>query len=86
MCQFFFQTKLHETACDHRAVATIATHCMASLSFPLLYEALPLNEISLVPLGKTKTFTATELVDDLKATAIKEKQRTKRHAKSGLLK
>ena len=67
-------------------MATIATHCMASLSFPLVYEALPLDEISLVPLGKTKTFTATELVNDLKANAIKEKQRTKRHAKSGILK
>ncbi|CAB3985689.1 leucine-rich repeat-containing 47-like [Paramuricea clavata] len=80
------QTKLHESACDHRAVATIATHCMTSLSFPLVYEALPVDEISLVPLGKNKTFTATELVNDLKATATKEKQRTKRQAKSGLLK
>ena len=80
------QTKLHETACDHRVVATIATHSMASVSFPLVYEALPLDEISLVPLGKSKLFTATELVNDLKAAAIKEKQRTKRQAKSGLLK
>ena len=81
-----FQTKLHETACDHRAVATIATHCLKALSFPLVYEALPLDEISMVPLGKQKLFTATELVNDLKMTAMKEKQRTKRQAKSGLLK
>jgi hypothetical protein len=59
---------------------------MTSVSFPLIYEALPLDEISLVPLGKSKAFTATELVNDLKATAVKEKQRTKRQAKSGLLK
>ncbi len=82
----YFQTKLHETGCDHRAAATIATHCMTSLSFPLVYKALPLDEISLVPLGKSKVSTATELVNDLKATATKEKQRTKRQAKSGLLK
>lgn len=85
MC-VIFQTKLHESACDHRAVATIATHSMALFSFPLVYEALPLDNISLIPLGKSKTVTATELVNELKATAIKEKQRTKRQAKSGLLK
>ena len=59
---------------------------MTSLLFPLTYEGLSLNEISLVPLGKSKSFTATELVQELKQTAIKEKQRTKRQAKSGLLK
>lgn len=67
-------------------MATIATHCLTSVQFPLTYEALPLTEVSLVPLGKQKVFTATELITELKTTALKEKQRTKRQPKSGLLK
>ena len=72
--------------CENRAAATIATHCMASLEFPLTYQVLPLDEISMLPLGKHKQMTGTEILADLKESASKEKQRTKRQPKSGLLK
>lgn len=81
------QTKLHESVCDQRTAATIATHDLASLAFPLEYEACPPGDIQLVPLGRHKELTAEQLITDLRAEAMKQKQKTKRNPfKSGLFK
>lgn len=84
---FNIQTKLHETVCDHRTLATIATHDVSSLVFPLEYEAVTPAEIQLVPLGRHKDITAEQLISDLRTEAMKQKQKTKRNPfKTGLYK
>ncbi|CDW53689.1 leucine rich repeat containing protein 47 [Trichuris trichiura] len=40
------QTKLHDTVCQKRVAGTIATHDLKLVQFPLLYTALPRDEIS----------------------------------------
>lgn len=81
------QTKLHETVCDHRTLATIATHDVSSLVFPLEYEAATPAVIQLMPLGRHKEITAKQLISDLRTEAMKQKQKTKRNPfKTGLYK
>lgn len=81
------QTKLHESVCDQRTLATIATHDLSSLVFPLEYEAVAPGEIELLPLGKHKEISAEQLITDLRTEALKQKQKTKRNPfKSGLYK
>lgn len=81
------QTKLHETVCDHRTLATIATHDVSSLVFPLEYEAVNPADIQLAPLGRHKEITAKQLISDLRTEAMKQKQKTKRNPfKTGLYK
>ena len=43
---FWFQTKLHDTVCQKRQAATIATHDLASVKAPLTYDAKPPAEIT----------------------------------------
>ncbi len=45
------QTKLHDTVCKRRRVATIATHDLSKLSLPLSYSCAPADAISILPLG-----------------------------------
>ena len=45
---FCFQTKLHDTVCQKRQVATIATHDLASIKTPLTYDAKPPAEIKVM--------------------------------------
>ncbi|XP_031566774.1 leucine-rich repeat-containing protein 47-like [Actinia tenebrosa] len=81
------QTKLHESICDQRTVATIATHDLSTLTLPLMYDAAAPTEINLVPLGRQKQMNAEEFVSVLKTEALKQKQKTKRNTlKSGLYK
>ncbi|KAL9957571.1 hypothetical protein ACROYT_G034490 [Oculina patagonica] len=81
------QTKLHESVCDHRTLATIATHDVSALVFPLEYEAVSPSDIQLVPLGRHKEITAEQLISDLRTEAMKQKQKTKRNPfKTGLYK
>ena len=82
-----YQTKLHESVCDQRTLATIATHDLSSLVFPLEYEAVAPGDIELLPLGKHKEISAEQLITDLRTEALKQKQKTKRNPfKSGLYK
>lgn len=84
---FDFQTKLHESLCDQRTQATIATHNLASLALPLVYDAGKPDEVHLMPLGRQKRMNAQELIATLKTEALKQKQQTKRNpSKSGLYK
>jgi len=79
------QTKLHENVCDMRTRATIATHNFPDLIFPLTYEALPVESIEIVPLGKEKV-SAAQLITNLKADRDNLKTQKKRAHKSGLYK
>ncbi|EDO43554.1 predicted protein [Nematostella vectensis] len=81
------QSQLHESLCDSRVLATIATHSLETLSLPLTYDAGKSEEVEILPLGRQKPVKAKELVDNLKAEAIKQKQKTKRNPlKTGLYK
>ncbi|KAJ7381910.1 RNA binding, partial [Desmophyllum pertusum] len=81
------QTKLHESVCDHRTLATIATHDASSLAFPLKYEASNPADIHLTPLGRHKEITAEQTHIRPQADAMKHKQKTKRNPfKTGLYK
>ena len=47
-CEFLyvtFQTKLHDTVCNKRQAATIATHDLQLIKSPLIYTALPPKDI-----------------------------------------
>lgn len=79
------QTKLHETVCDMRVRATIATHNFPDLIFPLTYEALPVSAIEIVPLNKGKC-SAAQMIESLKAERDNLKQQKKRQHKTGLYK
>lgn len=56
------QTTLHDTVCHKRKLVTIATHNMAALTPPLLYDARPLEDVSLTPLGYTQPTTAKDFM------------------------
>jgi len=79
------QTKLHESVCDMRTRATIATHNFPDLIFPLTYEALPVPSIEIVPLNKEKV-SAAQLIANLKAERDDLKAQKKRQHKTGLFK
>jgi len=80
------QTKFHETHCDMRTRATIATHDNDDLKFPLKYEALPLSAIQLLPLNKEEKVDAATLINNLKFERDNLKQQKKRQHKTGLYK
>ena len=48
--------------CHKRKLVTIATHNMAALTPPLLYDARPLEDVSLTPLGYTQPTTAKDFM------------------------
>jgi len=84
---FYLQTRIHESLCEQRTLATIATHNLASLTLPLVYDAAKPEDIHLEPLGRHKTMNAKDLIATLKTEALKQKQQTKRNPlKSGLYK
>ena len=53
---------LHDILCSKRKLATIATHNMAALTPPVLYDAQLLENVSLVPLGYSQPTTAKDFV------------------------
>lgn len=86
-CNSNSQTKIHEALCEQRTLATIATHNLASLTLPLVYDAAKPEDIYLEPLGRHKKMNAQELIATLKTEALKQKQQNKRNPlKSGLYK
>lgn len=75
-----FQTKLHDTVCKRRRIATIATHDLSRINPPLLLDCGPADSITVTPLGWSKTSTVQEYLDyledskpDKKAPAKKQK-------------
>ncbi|XP_075695611.1 leucine-rich repeat-containing protein 47 [Rhinoderma darwinii] len=77
------QTKLHEDLCDKRTLATIATHDLQRVKGPLLYDARPPKEFTIVPLNR-KEINAKELVRQLQFEAEEQRKQKKRQNVSGL--
>ena len=67
-----------------RTTATIATHNLSTLSFPLTYDAKTPDELRIIPLGKNEEVSALKLVNNLMEERDQEKQKKKRQQKSGL--
>lgn len=61
------QTTLHDTVCNRRRLATVATHNLAAITPPLSYSTRPPEEISLLPLGYSKEMTAKAFIALLEA-------------------
>lgn len=79
------QTKLHDTVCDKRNVATIATHDWAKLGTgDLVYTALPPNELTIKPLNRIQGMTGAQLFGKLKAEAENLRKEKKRNVYSGI--
>ncbi|XP_069598653.1 leucine-rich repeat-containing protein 47 [Ranitomeya imitator] len=77
------QTKLHEDMCDKRTLATIATHDLQRVKGPLLYDARPPKEFTIIPLNRKET-NAKELLRQLKFEAEEQRKQKKRQNVSGL--
>ncbi|XP_073512832.1 leucine-rich repeat-containing protein 47 [Phyllobates terribilis] len=77
------QTKLHEDMCDKRTLATIATHDLQLVKGPLLYDARPPKEFTIIPLNR-KEINAKELLRQLKFEAEEQRKQKKRQNVSGL--
>eukprot|EP00095_Tigriopus_kingsejongensis_P005509 snap_masked-scaffold1966_size23764-processed-gene-0.3 protein:Tk05509 transcript:snap_masked-scaffold1966_size23764-processed-gene-0.3-mRNA-1 annotation:"leucine-rich repeat-containing protein 47" len=79
------QTKLHETVCEKRMAATIATHDLAKISpGSLIYTARPPRSLKIKPLGQAKEVSATVLVNGLRAEAEAVRKEKKRNTISGI--
>ncbi|XP_065335566.1 leucine-rich repeat-containing protein 47-like [Cloeon dipterum] len=69
------QTRLHDTLCQKRQLATIATHDLSLFPpGPLHYVARPPHRIKLTPLGQDKELTAAEMFKNLQEEAEEEKR------------
>ncbi|KAN0027095.1 hypothetical protein ACTFIU_009777 [Dictyostelium citrinum] len=55
------QEKLHANICKKRALVSIGTHDLDTLSGPFYYKALAPKDIKFVPLSQTKEYNAEEL-------------------------
>ncbi|KAI1892581.1 hypothetical protein AGOR_G00135050 [Albula goreensis] len=77
------QIKLHDEICGKRTVATIATHDLQLLHWPLLYDARPPKSLKIVPLGR-KEMNAVDLIRQLHLEAEEQRKQKKRQNVSGL--
>jgi phenylalanyl-tRNA synthetase beta chain len=57
------QDKLHQNICRKRTLVAIGTHDLDTIAGPFSYEALPPQEINFVPLNKTESFRADQLLE-----------------------
>ncbi|XP_045503618.1 leucine-rich repeat-containing protein 47-like [Colias croceus] len=79
------QTKLHDTVCDKRNIATIATHDMAKIPpGDIVYTAKPPKHLKLIPLSRAKAFTGEQLFQQLQAEAESLRKEKKRNVYSGI--
>ncbi|KAJ9578384.1 hypothetical protein L9F63_005390, partial [Diploptera punctata] len=79
------QTKLHDSVCEKRIAATIATHDLASfVPGNLIYTAYPPNEVKIIPLGRCKQVTGLELFSNLQKEAENLRKEKKRNVYSGI--
>ncbi|NP_001103842.1 leucine-rich repeat-containing protein 47 [Danio rerio] len=77
------QTKLHDEICAKRTTATIATHDLGLLKYPLLYDARPPDTLKIIPLGR-KEVKAVDLLRQLQQEAHEQRKQKKRQNVSGL--
>ncbi|KAL3858083.1 hypothetical protein ACJMK2_012697 [Sinanodonta woodiana] len=78
------QTKLHETVCQKRQSATIATHDLNSIKKPLTYDAMFPHALQIVPLSRQKEITGEKLVETLRKEAEEQRKEKKRSTISGV--
>uniref|UniRef100_T1J910 B3/B4 tRNA-binding domain-containing protein n=1 Tax=Strigamia maritima TaxID=126957 RepID=T1J910_STRMM len=78
------QSKLHDNECEKRNSATIATHDLAKIQANLIYDALPPNEIKLVPLLGQKEVNGLEFYNQLRKEADALRKEKKRNTYSGI--
>ncbi|XP_041972439.1 leucine-rich repeat-containing protein 47-like [Aricia agestis] len=79
------QTKLHDTVCDKRNTATIATHDLSKIPpGDLLYTAKAPSKLSIVPLSRSKPYTGEQLFQQLTAEAEALRKEKKRNVYSGI--
>ena len=70
--------------CQKRQAATIATHDLAMVKAPLLFDAQKPDTMQLVPLFKNKATTAEKLVGKLRQEAEEYRKEKKRNTLSGI--
>ena len=82
------QTRLHETVCQKRVAATIATHDLAKIPSPsvgpVTYTTRPPTQLKIVPLGQAKEVDGETLVARLRADAEQQRKEKKRSSVSGV--
>lgn len=79
------QNKLHDTVCDKRNVATIATHDISKLPpGNIVYTAKLASQLVITPLSRTKQFTGEQLFQQLSAEADVLRKEKKRNVYSGI--
>ncbi|PSN38760.1 Leucine-rich repeat-containing protein 47 [Blattella germanica] len=79
------QTKLHDTVCEKRHAATIATHDLESfMPDGIIYTAYPPNEVKICPLGKSRQMTGQQLFSHLQREAEELRKEKKRNVYSGI--
>ncbi|KAK4878789.1 hypothetical protein RN001_011295 [Aquatica leii] len=79
------QTKLHDTVCEKRNAATIATHDAGKLgNGDLTYTAVAPNDLRIKPLNRQQEFTGAQLFKKLQAEAEALRKEKKRNVYSGI--
>lgn len=79
------QTKLHDTVCDKRNAATIATHDFNKIPpGDLTYTAQPPSTLTLTPLSRLRPYTGEHLFQELTAEAEALRKKKKRNVYSGI--
>lgn len=83
-----FQTKLHDTLCKKRELATIATHDLGLISSNkhLRYAAKHKNDINIHPLKGSKIMTGADYFESLKREAENYRKEKKRSNVTGVYK
>lgn len=57
------QDKLHQNICRKRTLVAIGTHDLDTIKTPIIYDALPPNEIKFRALNQDVEHTASELME-----------------------
>ncbi|TRY72380.1 hypothetical protein TCAL_04746 [Tigriopus californicus] len=79
------QTKLHDTVCEKRLAATIATHDLAKIvPGKILYTAKTPDSLHIQPLNQNRAFSAPALVQHLRDQAEAVRKEKKRNTFSGI--
>ncbi|XP_075983792.1 leucine-rich repeat-containing protein 47-like [Anticarsia gemmatalis] len=79
------QTKLHDTVCDKRNVATIATHDLSKIApGNLVYTAKAPGALKLTPLSRLRPCSGEQLFQQLTAEAEALRKEKKRNVYSGI--
>lgn len=78
------QTKLHDSVCDKRSGATIATHDLALMKGNLVFDAKPPDTINILPLFQHHQITAKQLYSKLRDEAEALRKEKKRNTFSGI--